>query len=153
MGSSSKVQAALCVRKALQGVMVLRAAALGMALSAGLAGCTGAGGDADDAPAGARPAPATSTAAASSTSSAGSAAAPTPTDTHNVLVMGDSLSAAYNLAAEQGWVALLDARMRTEAPPAVVSPLIEALTIRKPGASVRMRASSSATQPCSAARL
>lgn len=37
-------------------------------------------------------------------------------EARNVLVMGDSLSAAYNLAAEQGWVALLDARLRTDAP-------------------------------------
>ncbi|MCZ8113425.1 MAG: arylesterase [Silanimonas sp.] len=38
------------------------------------------------------------------------------TEARTVMVMGDSLSAAYNLAAEQGWVALLDARLRTEAP-------------------------------------
>lgn len=37
-------------------------------------------------------------------------------DLRNVLVFGDSLSAAYNLPVEQGWVALLDARMRTETP-------------------------------------
>jgi acyl-CoA thioesterase-1 len=36
---------------------------------------------------------------------------------HAVLVMGDSLSAAYNLAAEQGWVALLDARLAREGRP------------------------------------
>ncbi len=33
-----------------------------------------------------------------------------------VLVMGDSLSAAYNLPAEQGWVALTAARMKTTHP-------------------------------------
>jgi len=33
-----------------------------------------------------------------------------------LLVMGDSLSAAYGLAAEQGWVALLGERMRHEKP-------------------------------------
>ena len=33
-----------------------------------------------------------------------------------VLVMGDSLSAAYGLRAEQGWVALVDARIRGEHP-------------------------------------
>lgn len=37
-------------------------------------------------------------------------------EARTVLVFGDSLSAAYNLAAEQGWVALLDARLRAEAP-------------------------------------
>ena len=33
-----------------------------------------------------------------------------------VLVMGDSLSAAYNLPAEQGWVAMTAARMKTSHP-------------------------------------
>lgn len=33
-----------------------------------------------------------------------------------LLVMGDSLSAAYNLPAEQGWVALTAARMKTTNP-------------------------------------
>lgn len=33
-----------------------------------------------------------------------------------VLVMGDSLSAAYGLAAEEGWVALLEQRLRSEKP-------------------------------------
>lgn len=33
-----------------------------------------------------------------------------------VLVMGDSLSAAYNLAPEQGWVALLGKRLATQRP-------------------------------------
>ena len=33
-----------------------------------------------------------------------------------VLVMGDSLSAAYGLAPEQGWVALLADRLRSESP-------------------------------------
>ena len=33
-----------------------------------------------------------------------------------VLVMGDSLSAAYGLAPEQGWVALLAQQLRTERP-------------------------------------
>ncbi len=33
-----------------------------------------------------------------------------------ILVMGDSLSAAYNLPAEQGWVALTAARMKTTHP-------------------------------------
>lgn len=33
-----------------------------------------------------------------------------------VLVMGDSLSAAYGLSAEQGWVALIDARTRQRHP-------------------------------------
>lgn len=34
-----------------------------------------------------------------------------------VLVLGDSLSAAYGIAPEQGWVALLDARLATAARP------------------------------------
>lgn len=34
-----------------------------------------------------------------------------------VLVLGDSLSAAHNLAPEQGWVALLDARLAAEGLP------------------------------------
>lgn len=33
-----------------------------------------------------------------------------------VLVMGDSLSAAYNLAPEQGWVALLDKKLQASHP-------------------------------------
>jgi acyl-CoA thioesterase-1 len=33
-----------------------------------------------------------------------------------LLVMGDSLSAAYGIAAEQGWVALLDQRLQAERP-------------------------------------
>ncbi|RYD15078.1 MAG: arylesterase [Lysobacteraceae bacterium] len=40
-------------------------------------------------------------------------AAPVPP----VLVLGDSLSAAYGIAPEQGWVALLDARLATAARP------------------------------------
>lgn len=49
-------------------------------------------------------------------------AAPPPAATgrerpHTVLVLGDSLSAAYNMAPEQGWVALLDARLATEGLP------------------------------------
>ncbi|HLU12383.1 MAG TPA: arylesterase [Arenimonas sp.] len=38
------------------------------------------------------------------------------TPERTVLVMGDSLSAAYNLAPEQGWVALLDRRLASEHP-------------------------------------
>lgn len=87
--------------------MVLRALLLGMGLSAGLAACGAAPGD--GVPTGsATEAPA----AAAAEASAPEAAA----EVRNVLVMGDSLSAAYNLAAEQGWVALLDARLREEAP-------------------------------------
>ena len=44
-------------------------------------------------------------------------AAPDTPPRRAVLVMGDSLSAAYNLAAEQGWVALLDARLAREGRP------------------------------------
>ncbi|KAA2284457.1 arylesterase [Arenimonas fontis] len=36
--------------------------------------------------------------------------------TRTVLVMGDSLSAAYNLAPEQGWVALLARKLAAERP-------------------------------------
>jgi acyl-CoA thioesterase-1 len=112
MRSSSKIQDALCVRKALQGVMVLRALALGMGLSAGLAGCDAATGPAAGGSADAQTAVAVTPASASATSAASEVTA----ETRNVLVMGDSLSAAYNLAAEQGWVAILDVRMREQAP-------------------------------------
>ncbi len=40
----------------------------------------------------------------------GAAAAPSRT----ILVFGDSLSAAYGLAAEQGWVALLQRRLQAQ---------------------------------------
>lgn len=45
----------------------------------------------------------------------GLALAATPTRT--VLVMGDSLSAAYGLPVEQGWVALLGERLAQQSPP------------------------------------
>jgi acyl-CoA thioesterase-1 len=38
------------------------------------------------------------------------------TTENKVLVIGDSLSAAYGLAAEQGWVSLMDARLRETRP-------------------------------------
>ena len=44
------------------------------------------------------------------------AAAPGPAPEHTVLVMGDSLSAAYGLAPEQGWVALTQARLAQRHP-------------------------------------
>lgn len=44
------------------------------------------------------------------------AALPALAAERTVLVMGDSLSAAYGLAPEQGWVALLAERLRREAP-------------------------------------
>ena len=44
------------------------------------------------------------------------AALPALAAERTVLVMGDSLSAAYGLAPEQGWVALLAERLRTESP-------------------------------------
>lgn len=44
----------------------------------------------------------------------GSAALAAPTNT--VLVVGDSLSAAYGLKPEQGWVAMLDARLKAKRP-------------------------------------
>lgn len=40
----------------------------------------------------------------------------TQSTTKTVLVMGDSLAAAYGMAASKGWVHLLDARLRTAAP-------------------------------------
>lgn len=39
-----------------------------------------------------------------------------PADSGRVLVMGDSLSAGYGMAASQGWVALLDEQLQTQAP-------------------------------------
>ncbi len=100
--------------------MVLRALLLGMGLSAGLAACGAAPGD--SAPTGsATGAPAAESEASSAESTVATAGSDTASpdaaaEVRNVLVMGDSLSAAYNLAAEQGWVALLDARMRENAP-------------------------------------
>ncbi|GGA74193.1 arylesterase [Arenimonas soli] len=44
------------------------------------------------------------------------AASPALAAERTVLVMGDSLSAAYGLAPEQGWVALLAERLRAEEP-------------------------------------
>ena len=37
-----------------------------------------------------------------------------PASSNRILVMGDSLSAGYGMAASQGWVALLDRRLRTQ---------------------------------------
>ena len=44
------------------------------------------------------------------------ARAATPTATHTILVMGDSLSAAYGLSASQGWVALTADRLAATRP-------------------------------------
>ena len=44
------------------------------------------------------------------------AAPATPAPARTVLVLGDSLSAAYGIAPEQGWVALTAAKLRTERP-------------------------------------
>lgn len=41
---------------------------------------------------------------------------PAPAPARTVLVMGDSLSAGYGMAASQGWVALMSARMRASHP-------------------------------------
>jgi acyl-CoA thioesterase-1 len=61
------------------------------------------------------PAAATATATAGITTAAPTPSAPAATERPRVvLVFGDSLSAAYNLAPEQGWVALLDARLAAE---------------------------------------
>jgi acyl-CoA thioesterase-1 len=48
--------------------------------------------------------------------SASVAAAPPAPAQRTVLVMGDSLSAAYGLRREEGWVALLEARLARERP-------------------------------------
>lgn len=93
--------------------MVLRAMLLGMGLSAGLVACGQAdGGAPPETPRAAAPTVAVAPAPASGAAND----AVTNAEARTVLVMGDSLSAAYNLAAEQGWVALLDTRLRTEAP-------------------------------------
>lgn len=42
--------------------------------------------------------------------------APAAAHTPALLVLGDSLSAAYGLSPQQGWVALLDARLQTATP-------------------------------------
>ncbi|MCM2338475.1 MAG: GDSL-type esterase/lipase family protein, partial [Lysobacter sp.] len=44
------------------------------------------------------------------------AATPAATPTRTVLVMGDSLSAGYGMAASQGWVALTGDRLATRNP-------------------------------------
>ena len=92
--------------------MVLKLVLLGLCLSA-LVGC-GAAGDSGEAQRAGDDAARTA-AASAETAAAGDGAA-AAASTRNVLVLGDSLSAAYNLAAEQGWVALLDARMRERTP-------------------------------------
>lgn len=48
------------------------------------------------------------------------AALPGLAATPKVMVFGDSLAAAYGLAPAQGWVALLDARLKRRIPPATV---------------------------------
>ena len=93
--------------------MVLRAVVLGMGLSAGLAACGKT--DTSATPEAPLPASAALAPAPAPPESTAEGAVAT-TEARTVLVMGDSLSAAYNLAAEQGWVALLDTRLRTEAP-------------------------------------
>ena len=91
--------------------MVLRTVLLGMGLSAGLTAC----GQVDDSATPEAPLAAAAALAPAPPESTAEGAVAT-TEARTVLVMGDSLSAAYNLAAEQGWVALLDTRLRTEAP-------------------------------------
>jgi acyl-CoA thioesterase I len=39
---------------------------------------------------------------------------------HRILVLGDSISAAYGMSLEQGWVALLEARLATDTSPVEV---------------------------------
>ncbi len=45
------------------------------------------------------------------------AAAQTPIEARTILVVGDSISAAYGIQRDQGWVALLEARLATLAVP------------------------------------
>ena len=50
------------------------------------------------------------------------AAAPTPIEAKTILVVGDSISAGYGIQRDQGWVALLEARLATlQAPCRVVN--------------------------------
>jgi len=93
--------------------MVGRTLLLGMGLLAGLVAC----GQADDSGTPESPTTAASAVAEAPAPASRPASGPVANaEARTVLVMGDSLSAAYNLAAEQGWVALLDERLRTEAP-------------------------------------
>jgi acyl-CoA thioesterase-1 len=105
MGESVVIQRALWARAAQQGVTALKAGLLAAGVALLLACSAGGPGEAAEGGASAAPAP-----------SAAPATAAAEAPTRNVLVFGDSLSAAYNLAAEQGWVALLDTRMRAETP-------------------------------------
>lgn len=45
------------------------------------------------------------------------AALPAVAQTRTIVVLGDSLSAAYNMAVERGWVALLEQRLRQQSLP------------------------------------
>lgn len=120
----------LWAQAAQQSVTALRALGLALCIAA-LAACSGADPGSADAAGTAgtamSPDPAVPAAASAATAADPAAAAADAGDTaagtlpppdgadlprRPVLVFGDSLSAAYNLAAEQGWVALLDARMR-----------------------------------------
>ena len=51
---------------------------------------------------------------------AAQASAPAPAQAPKILAFGDSLSAAYGIQASQGWVALLQQRLRQEGYPHVV---------------------------------
>ena len=60
-------------------------------------------------------------AVASATSAAGSRAeSPLREVNQTILVLGDSISAAYGIQREQGWVALLEARLRAQGRAALV---------------------------------
>lgn len=100
-------QGALCVHKAQQGVIARGGWRFGLVALLVLALVSACTRDAAEPPA---------SPAAGMAPSDPAAERSTPAAFRHVLVMGDSLSAAYNLAAEQGWVALLDARMRQDAP-------------------------------------
>lgn len=70
----------------------------------------------------------------------------TRADQATILVLGDSLSAAYNIPAEAGWVALLQARLREQGLPyEVVNASISGDTTR--GGRARLPAALEAHQP------
>ncbi len=110
MADFGQVNSRLWTRAAQQGVTAFRAGLL--AFSATVLLMTGCG--AVDAPS-ASSIESPSTTAAAPAAAAAQAVAEVADEQRAILVLGDSLSAAYNLAAEQGWVALLEPRLREQA--------------------------------------
>lgn len=111
MADFGQVNSGVWTRMAQQGVTAFRLGLLALCATALLlAGC-----EATDTPtAAADEAPAVVAAAPLSASPERSNARETADEQRAILVLGDSLSAAYNLAAEQGWVALLEPRLREQ---------------------------------------